>query len=130
MYKHNVKNIDLKIFFRCHRVEMIGGTNGSIYETFYYHIENLFYKNFDKIKLVRNNILDIEKCTWLKDIQKFRDSMTELENMVQNLINCIFKEVKNIEEGIEAIFTLQRFKHRKILHDILLMEWIQVRKSL
>ncbi|XP_067203021.1 dynein axonemal heavy chain 2-like [Linepithema humile] len=114
---------------RCNKAGMIGGTKGSIYETYCHRIENLFYKNLDEIKLVRNNILDIAKCTWLKNMQTFRDSMAELENMVNNLIECIFKEVKNIEEGIEAIYTLQRFKHRETLRDTLSMKWIQVRKK-
>nr|XP_012234892.1 PREDICTED: dynein heavy chain 2, axonemal-like [Linepithema humile] len=119
----------LMVFGRCNKAGMIGGTKGSIYETYCHRIENLFYKNLDEIKLVRNNILDIAKCTWLKNMQTFRDSMAELENMVNNLIECIFKEVKNIEEGIEAIYTLQRFKHRETLRDTLSMKWIQVRKK-
>lgn len=63
-------------------------------------------------------------------MQKFRDFVTELENMVKNLIHCIFKEVKTIEEGIEAIYILQHFKHRVTLRDTLSMRWIQVRKNL
>jgi len=120
--------IQKEFSLRCNKVGIIGGTKGSIYETYCHRIGNLFYKNLDEIKLVHDNILDVAKCTWLKSMQKFRNSMTELENMVKNLIDCIFKEVKNIEEGIEAIYTLQRFKHREILRDTLLMKWIQVRR--
>lgn len=62
-------------------------------------------------------------------MQKFRDSVTELENMVVNLIDRIFEEVQTIEEGIEAIYALQRFKYRSSLRETLSTKWVQVRKE-
>lgn len=114
---------------RRNKVGMIGGTKGTEYEAYCRRIENLFYENLDDIKLVRDNILDVTKSTWLRDMQRFRDSVMALENMVKNLIDCIFAEVKNVEEGIEAIYALQRFKHRESLRDMLTTKWVQVRKK-
>lgn len=108
---------------------MIGSAKGTQYEMYCCKIEDLFYKNLEEIKLVRDDILDVTKSTWLENMQKFRDSVMELENMIRTLINCIFEEVQNIEEGIEAIYALQRFKHRESLCDTLLMKWIQVYKG-
>ncbi|RLU25191.1 hypothetical protein DMN91_003283 [Ooceraea biroi] len=107
---------------------MVGGMNGIKYEVYYRQIEDLFYQTLDDIKLVFDNILDIANSAWLKDMQKFRDSMTKLENIVKNLINRTFKEVKNIEEGIEAIYAFRSFEHKKCLRHALLIKWIQVWK--
>lgn len=109
---------------------MIGGTKGINYEINYRQTEDLFNKNLDEIKLVRDTILDITKSTWLKDMQKFRVSMTNLENIIKNLIDCMFKEVRNIEEGIEAIYAFRSFKHKECIRQALLTKWMQVRKKI
>jgi len=110
-------------------VGMIGGTKGTEHEEYCRRIENLFYENLEEIKLVRDNILDVTNSTWLKNMQKFRESVKELENMIVNLIDRIFEEVQTIEEGIEAIYALQRFKYRESLRDTLSTKWVQVRKN-
>lgn len=122
MYENN--------FYRRNKVGMIGSTKGTEYEAYCRKIEDLFYENLDEIKLVSEDILDVTKSTWLINMQRFKDSITKLENMVSNLIDRIFKEVKNVEEGIEAIYALQRFKHRESLRDVLSTKWVQVRKNL
>ncbi|XP_025073207.1 dynein-1-beta heavy chain, flagellar inner arm I1 complex-like, partial [Pogonomyrmex barbatus] len=91
-------------------------------------IENLFYESLDKIKKIRDDILDVTKSSWLENMLKFRNFIMELENMVKNLIDCIFKEIKNVEEGIEAIYALQRFKYKESLRNILSRKWVQVRE--
>lgn len=116
-------------FYSCNKVGMIGGPKGIEYDAYCRQIENLFYENLDEIKLIRDNILDVTNSSWLENMLKFRNFVMELENMVKNLINHIFEEIMNIEEGIEAIYALQRFKHRKALQDILLRKWVQVRKT-
>lgn len=125
-YKLRLVNKFAKNFYRRNKVGMIGSAKGTQYEAYCRRIEDLFYENLDEIKLVRDDILDVTKSTWLENMQKFRDSIMELENMVKTLIDCIFEEVQNVEEGIEAIYALQRFKHRESLCDILLMKWVQV----
>lgn len=118
----------LIVFGRRNKVGMIGSTKGTEYEAYCRKIEDLFYENLDEIKLVSEDILDVTKSTWLINMQRFKDSITKLENMVSNLIDRIFKEVKNVEEGIEAIYALQRFKHRESLRDVLSTKWVQVWK--
>lgn len=118
----------LIVFGRRNKAGMIGGAKGTEHEDYCRRIENLFYENLEEIKLVRDNILDVTNSTWLKDMQKFRDSVTELENMVVSLIDRIFEEVLTIEEGIEAIYALQRFKYRASLRDTLSTKWVQVWK--
>ncbi|KAL6420158.1 hypothetical protein ACFW04_014096 [Cataglyphis niger] len=118
----------LIVFGRRNKVGIIGGPKGTEHEDYCRRIENLFYENLEEVKLVRDNILDVTNSTWLKNMQKFRDSVTELENMVVNLIDRIFEEVQTIEEGIEAIYALQHFKYRSSLRETLSTKWVQVWK--
>jgi len=110
-------------------VGMIGGPNGIKYDACCRQIENLFSEILDEIKLIRHEILDVTKFSWLENMLNFRNFVMELENMIKNLIDCIFDEIKNVEEGIEAIYALQRFKHRESLRDLLSRKWVQVRKK-
>lgn len=86
----------------------------------------MFYESLDEIITARNIIFTIIKPIWLNKMKQFRSTILQLENMVINLINDIFKNVKNIEEGIETIYALQKFKKRKSLQKILQNKWIQV----
>lgn len=86
----------------------------------------MFYESLDEIITARNIIFTIIKPVWLNKMKQFRYTILQLENMVINLINNIFKNVKNIEEGIEAIYALQKFKKKKSLQEILQNKWIQV----
>lgn len=108
---------------------MIGGPKGIEYDAYCRQIESLFYESLDEIKLIRDDILDVTKSSWLENMLKFRNFVIELESMVKNLIDRIFEEIKSVEEGIEAIYALQRFKHRESLRDILSRKWVQVRKA-
>ncbi|XP_024873902.1 dynein-1-beta heavy chain, flagellar inner arm I1 complex-like isoform X2 [Temnothorax curvispinosus] len=114
------------VFGRCNKVGMIGGPKGIEYDASCRQIESLFYESLDEIKLIRDDILDVTKSRWLENMLKFRNFVMELESMVKNLIDRIFEEIKNVEEGIEAIYALQRFKHRESLRNILSRKWVQV----
>ncbi|XP_018394577.1 PREDICTED: dynein-1-beta heavy chain, flagellar inner arm I1 complex-like [Cyphomyrmex costatus] len=115
-----------RVFEKCTKVGMIGGPNGIKYDACCCQIENLFSEILAEIKLICHEILDVTKFSWLENMLKFKNFVTELENMVKNLIDCIFDEIKNVEEGIEAIYALQRFKYRKSLRDLLSRKWVQV----
>ncbi|XP_018308876.1 dynein-1-beta heavy chain, flagellar inner arm I1 complex [Mycetomoellerius zeteki] len=114
------------VFEKCTNVGMIGGPNGIKYDAYCSQIENLFSEILDEIKLIRHEILDVTKFSWLENMLNFKNFVVELESMVKNLIDCIFDEIKNVEEGIEAIYALQRFKHRESLRDLLSRKWVQV----
>lgn len=47
--------------------------------------------------------------------------------MIKNLINHIFEDIKNIDEGIEAIYAFKRFKYRMCLNDLIYEKWKQVK---
>lgn len=108
---------------------MIGGPKGIEYDAYCRQIENLFYESLYEIKLIRDDILDVTKSSWLENMRKFRNFVMELESRVKNMIERIFEKIKNVEEGIEVIYALQRFKHRESLRDILSRKWVQVRKA-
>lgn len=118
----------LTIFGRNGKIKLIGGPKGVNYETYWRKIEFLFYESLGEIITARNIIFTIIKPVWVNKMKQFRYTILQLENMVINLINNIFKNIKNIEEGIEAIYALQKFKKRKNLQKILQNKWIQIWK--
>lgn len=113
-------------FNRDVKIGLIGGPNGTEYEAYLREIESLFYENLNEIIMARDIVFDVTRSIWFIKIERFRYMDLQLENMVVNLINDIFKNVKNIEEGIEAIYVLQKFKKRENLRELLQKKWIQV----
>ncbi|XP_078047974.1 uncharacterized protein LOC144475700 [Augochlora pura] len=118
----------LAIFGRHNRIGLLGGPRGTEYEAYWHEIENLFYESLDEIKADCGVIFDNRKSGWLKKIEQFRSVVRQLENMVINLINEIFKNVKNVDEGIEAIYALQKFNERESFKELLQNKWLQVWK--
>ncbi|XP_043261847.1 dynein-1-beta heavy chain, flagellar inner arm I1 complex-like isoform X2 [Colletes gigas] len=116
----------LVIFGRSNKIGIFGSTRGIEYEAYWREIQNLFYEVSNEITVVRDIIFDITKSNWLKKFRRFRYTIQQLENMVINLIDDIFKRVKNIEEGVEAMYTLQKFKKRNNLSEMLQNKWIQI----
>ncbi|XP_076176058.1 uncharacterized protein LOC143151119 isoform X3 [Ptiloglossa arizonensis] len=116
----------LVLFGRYNKIGLFGGTRGIEYDAYWREIENIFYEILNEIIAVRDIIFDITNSNWLKKFKRFKYTILQLENMIVNLINDIFKSVKNIEEGIEAIYTLQKFKKRDSLREILQNKWMQV----
>nr|XP_033195881.1 dynein-1-beta heavy chain, flagellar inner arm I1 complex-like [Bombus vancouverensis nearcticus] len=118
----------LIVFGRDVKIGLIGGPNGTEYEAYLREIESLFYENLNEIIMARDIVFDVTGSIWFIKIKQFRYMDLQLENMVVNLINDIFKNVKNIEEGIEAIYVLQKFKKRENLRELLQKKWIQIWK--
>ncbi|XP_017754686.1 PREDICTED: dynein heavy chain 2, axonemal-like [Eufriesea mexicana] len=116
----------LIVFGRDSPIGLIGGPNGTEYETYWREIESLFYESLDEVISDRVIIFNVSKSTWLKKIEQFRYMIQQLENMTINLINDIFENIKNIEEGIEAIYALRKFRNRKSLRDILQIKWTKI----
>ncbi|XP_076236359.1 uncharacterized protein LOC143180489 [Calliopsis andreniformis] len=116
----------LIIFGRCNKMGLLGSPRGIEYEAYWREIEHLFYKSLNEIILVRDIIFEITKFNWLRKIKQFRYTVQQLENMVINLINDIFKYVKNIEEGIEAIYALQKLMIRESFRELLHNKWLQI----
>ncbi|KAG7206140.1 hypothetical protein KM043_003532 [Ampulex compressa] len=118
----------LIIFGSCDKVGTFGGPKGTEYETYCRNIQRTFHENLKVIIASRENIFDVTKCDWLEIIHGFRNTVSELENMAKNLIERIFENVRNVDEGIEAIYALQRFEQRESLKQILEEKWIQIWK--
>nr|XP_033334247.1 dynein-1-beta heavy chain, flagellar inner arm I1 complex [Megalopta genalis] len=118
----------LAIFGRHNRIGLLGGPRGIEYEAYWQEIENLFYESLNEIRADCDVIFDSRRSGWLKKIEQFRCVVRQLENMVINLINEIFKNVKNVDEGIEAIYALQKFQERETFRELLQNKWLQVWK--
>ncbi|KAI4488384.1 hypothetical protein M0804_005232 [Polistes exclamans] len=118
------------IFERCTKGGTFGGAKGLEYETCCQQIENLFYDHLSNIIAIQDNLLNIQNTKWNIAIDKFRKATIQLENTIKNLINHIFENIKNVDEGIEAIYALERFKYRKCLKDLIHEKWEQVWKIL
>ncbi|CAL7936455.1 unnamed protein product [Xylocopa violacea] len=118
----------LIVFGRSDKMRLIGGPKGIECEAYWREIESLFSKSLNQIIMARDIIFDITKFTWLRKIREFRYTVLQVENMAVILINDIFESVKNVEEGVEAIYALQKFKNWESLQKILRNKWIQVWK--
>ncbi|XP_015609571.1 dynein-1-beta heavy chain, flagellar inner arm I1 complex isoform X2 [Cephus cinctus] len=114
------------VFGRSYRENKFGGSKGLEHKKHYAKIESLFYENLDMIKNSYDDILDVAKPVWLDDISEFRHHMMELENMARNLIDDMFADVQNVEEGIEALYALRMFEERQYLRETLHNKWVGV----
>ncbi|KAK9305252.1 hypothetical protein QLX08_003682 [Tetragonisca angustula] len=118
----------LTVFERDTKIGLIGGPNGSEFEAYLREIESLFYESLNEIIMAHDIIFDVTRPIWFLKIKQFRYTILQLENMVINLINDIFKTIRNIEEGIETIYALQKFKRRENLRELLQKKQIQIWK--
>lgn len=114
------------LFHRHNKIGLLGSPKGIKYEAYWRKIENWFYESLDEIIAARGIIFDIARTSWVKKIKRFRCTVLQLDTMTLNLINDIFKYVKNVEEGVEAIYALQKFKKKDSLREILQNKWVQV----
>ncbi|KOX73845.1 Dynein-1-beta heavy chain, flagellar inner arm I1 complex [Melipona quadrifasciata] len=118
----------LIVFGRDTKIGLIGGPNGSEFEAYLREVESLFYESLNEIIMAHDIVFDVTRPIWFLKIKQFRYTVLQLENMVINLINDLFKSIRNIEEGIEAIYALQKFKKRENLRELLQKKWIQIWK--
>ena len=107
---------------------MFGGRKGKIFEMHYQKLENSFSLILEEMRQPCMYALDITYISWFEIMMEFRYAISELENMLVNIINDIFEEVKNIDEGIEALYSLRKFKQRPHLENILKNKWTEVIK--
>lgn len=105
---------------------MFGGTKGKIYDMYHEELQNSFAIILSKIREPCNFALDITNISWFQFMTKFRHEVIELENMLKNMINDMFEEVQNIDEGIEALYSLQKFQQRPDLEILLNEKWMEV----
>ncbi|KAF7990085.1 hypothetical protein HCN44_009028 [Aphidius gifuensis] len=98
------------------------------HELQYKNIEKLFIKSLDKIKNSSKDILNVSVFIWLKVIVDFNNNIQNIDNMMKNLIHDIFKNIKNIEEAIEALYSMKKFVLRNNLKKTLDAYWLNIWK--
>lgn len=111
------------VFDKSKEVKKIGGARALEHELQYKKIQESFYETLDKIKQNRDCILDVTIFIWLQQISHFRSQIENIDNMMNNLIHNIFDDVLNVEEGLEALYSMKRFVIRKNLHKTLHNYW-------
>ncbi|XP_034934131.1 dynein-1-beta heavy chain, flagellar inner arm I1 complex [Chelonus insularis] len=102
---------------------LIGGAKALEYEKQYKKIEKLFIEALNEVKNVQDCILDVTMFVWLKKMLEFRGKIFDIDNMIENLINMIFNDVTNVDEGVETLFSLKRFILRPHLGELLNRHW-------
>lgn len=108
---------------------MFGGSKGKVYDIYYQKLQNSFDTILEEIRdPCILTALDITNILWFKFMIEFRHEVSELENMLVNMIDDMFDEVENIDEGIEALYSLEKFKQRSDLENLLKDKWIEVQK--
>ncbi|XP_071580099.1 dynein axonemal heavy chain 2 [Temnothorax nylanderi] len=91
------------------------GTSGEEHERVCQKIERLFYDALSKIEANSHKIFAVHESTWHDDMIIFRNEMTDLEIMIENLIAIVFMNVNNIQEGIENLRSFYNYLNRKNL---------------
>ncbi|XP_015115869.1 dynein-1-beta heavy chain, flagellar inner arm I1 complex [Diachasma alloeum] len=116
------------VYDTCEEVKMIGGARGMEHELQYKKIEESFSDILEEVKEIRDFILDVTTNIWLDRIVSLSERIQNIDNMVKNLIHEIFKDVQNIEEGIEALYAMKRFATRRNLQETIRHYWTVVWK--
>ncbi|KAK0072693.1 hypothetical protein PV325_010946, partial [Microctonus aethiopoides] len=111
------------VFDKSKEVKKIGGARALEHELQYKKIQESFYEALNKIKQNRDCILDVTIFTWLQQISHFRSQVDNIDNMMNNLIHNIFDDILNVEEGLEALYSMKRFVIQKNLHKTLHNYW-------
>ncbi|XP_062301425.1 dynein axonemal heavy chain 2 [Scomber scombrus] len=78
-------------------------------------IEGNFHRGLENLRTVDKGILDVENTTWCNEFNKFRALIKDLEMMMQNLINSLFKTVNTMEEGLRLLDIFRPMSTRKAI---------------
>jgi len=91
------------------------GTNGEEYERVCRKIERLFHVALQKVKENSEKIFSVHEATWNEDMNAFRTEIRDLEIMIENLITTVFKDISNIQGGIEDLRGFYNYFNREQL---------------
>ncbi|KAK0095174.1 hypothetical protein PV326_009041 [Microctonus aethiopoides] len=100
------------VFDKSKEVKKIGGARALEHELQYKKIQESFYETLNKIKQNRDCILDVTIFTWLQQISHFRSQVDNIDNMMNNLIHNIFDDILNVEEGLEALYSMKSIDNK------------------
>ncbi|KAM9425745.1 dynein axonemal heavy chain 2 [Pholidichthys leucotaenia] len=79
------------------------GCNGPKFTSKLLEIESNLDQGLQKLKSLGKGILDLNNTTWSSEFNRFCALVKDLEMMVQNLIDSVFKTVKTVEEGVRLL---------------------------
>ncbi|XP_058788867.1 uncharacterized protein LOC131662902 [Phymastichus coffea] len=103
-----------------------GGTKGNHHEMQYNHVKDHFIHIKNNMRVCCNYALDITEIQWFRDMSHFRNSLAELESTIKHLFIGLFEEVKNVNMGVETLYTFLQFKEVKGFQDMLHDQWTKV----
>ncbi|XP_062240587.1 dynein axonemal heavy chain 2 [Platichthys flesus] len=66
-------------------------------------IEGNFHSGLQSLRSVGKGILDVMDTGWCNEFYKFHALVKDLEMLMRNLINSVFKTVNTIEEGVRLL---------------------------
>ncbi|KAK0095864.1 hypothetical protein PV326_007167, partial [Microctonus aethiopoides] len=92
-----------------------GGTKGLIHERVCQKVEKLFLEHLHTMKLKAHKILDVREATWHDDMFAFRTKMKDLEIIIENLMNAVFKNMNNVRQGIANLYGFNIYMKRESL---------------
>ncbi|XP_014244414.1 dynein heavy chain 2, axonemal isoform X2 [Cimex lectularius] len=93
-----------------------GWTRASEFETIVDKIENQYTILFHDIQRVQDSLLQLNSNDWPTCMALFREGMREIEVIIENLMECVFETVRNVEEGLEALQILYQYSKRPNLY--------------
>ncbi|XP_034934334.1 dynein heavy chain 2, axonemal [Chelonus insularis] len=94
---------------------VFSGTEGVTHGKVCTRIEKLFLEHLQQLKQKADKILNVQDSTWNHDMFKFRNEMKELDMMIENLVNKIFRKLNNIREGISNLYAFHTYRNRENL---------------
>ncbi|XP_055614555.1 dynein axonemal heavy chain 2, partial [Uranotaenia lowii] len=86
--------------------------NADEYEKKCEQVELIFHNATETIHSISNTILDINNKEWYKNVADFRETLRNLDDIIENLLSNVFLVAENLEEKIDVLTTLLNFYER------------------
>ncbi|KAL2735253.1 dynein axonemal heavy chain 2 [Vespula squamosa] len=94
------------------------GTKGEEHSRACKKIERLFLESLQKVEVNSHKIFDVLNISWQNIILTFRNEVKELEIIIKNLIETVFVDMNNVQEGIENLYGFYNYMNREQLQEL------------
>ena len=94
------------------KLPAFGGARGSEIAKSLKLIETQFDEHISRIKNLRQEILDVKSTRWHDEYNYFKETMRNLEHMMQNVINVAFDDVTTVKRGVHLLEAFSQLAHR------------------
>ncbi|XP_073321620.1 dynein axonemal heavy chain 2 [Pagrus major] len=95
---------------------IFGTIQGPAFSRCLLEIEGKFHRGLQTLHSVDKGILDVENTTWRNEFNTFRALVKDLEVMMQNLINSVFKAQGNlVHRGVHIVNTFRPMMAREAI---------------